>query len=90
VDRFKIRNRKSLRLRNWNYANTASYFITICTKDRRHFFGEIVNGKMVLNDIGKIVESEWLNTLNLRPDMNLKLGAFVVMPNHFHGIIRAY
>jgi len=43
---------------------------------------------MILNDLGKIVETEWLKTLKIRPDMNLKLGEFVVMPNHFHGIIQ--
>ena len=42
---------------------------------------------MRLSEIGKIVESEWIKTPVIRPDMNLKLGAFVVMPNHFHAII---
>jgi len=42
---------------------------------------------MQLNDFGKIVETEWLKTYELRPDMNLELGEYVVMPNHFHGII---
>jgi putative transposase len=43
--------------------------------------------KMELNDLGKVVEMEWLKTKELRPDMNLELGEYVVMPNHFHGII---
>ena len=43
--------------------------------------------KMELNDLGKIVEMEWLKTKEVRPDMNLELGKFIVMPNHFHGII---
>ena len=63
----------------------ASYFVTICTKNRAHYFGEIVKGKMHLNDIGNIAEQEWIKTLALRPDMNLELGEFVVMPNHFTG-----
>jgi len=43
--------------------------------------------KMELNDLGKVVETEWLKTIELRPDMNLELDDYVVMPNHFHGII---
>jgi len=42
---------------------------------------------MILNDLGKTVENEWLKTIELRRDMNLELGNFVVMPNHFHGIL---
>ena len=42
---------------------------------------------MRLSDIGKIVEREWLITPEIRPDMNIELGEFVIMPNHFHGII---
>ncbi|MGC8865770.1 MAG: transposase [Bacteroidales bacterium] len=71
----------------WDYRNAAAYFITICTQHRQHFFGEIVHGKMVLSEIGKIVESEWLKTFEMRPDMNITMGEFVVMPNHFHAII---
>ena len=53
----------------------------------KRFFGEVIKGKMVLNKIGKIVQSEWLKTFEMRPDMNLKMGEYVVMPNHFHAII---
>jgi len=63
------------------------YFITICTQNRECFFGEIYDGKMQLNNIGKIVNTEWLKTFELRTDMNLQMGEFVVMPNHFHAII---
>jgi putative transposase len=87
----------SARLQTWDYGNNASYFVTICTQHREHFFGEIVKThcnasqnepyKMQLNDIGKLVEHEWVKTPDLRPDMNLQLGEFVVMPNHFHAII---
>jgi REP element-mobilizing transposase RayT len=77
----------SARLNNWNYGAMGSYFITICTRNREHFFGKIVQKEMILNAIGKKVEEEWLKTIELRPDMNLELGNFVVMPNHFHGIL---
>jgi len=77
----------SARLQTWDYGSIASYFVTICTKNREHFFGEIVGREMQLNEIGKMLEQEWIKTPELRPDMNLKLGEFIVMPNHFHGII---
>ncbi len=77
----------SARLQNWDYGWSASYFVTICTKNRKHYFGKIVNGEMYLSEIGKIAESEWIKSPDIRPDMNLKLGVFVVMPNHFHGIV---
>ena len=85
----KIRpaSRMSYRLRHWDYASNAPYFITICTENRKHFFGEISDGKMQLSDIGRIVENEWIKTPNIRPEMQLKLGEFVVMPNHFHAIL---
>lgn len=77
----------SVRLQTWDYGNIGSYFITICTKNMKHFFGEIADDEMHLNEIGKIAEQEWIKTIELRPDMNLELGEFVVIPNHFHGII---
>jgi len=77
----------SARLNNWNYGAAGAYFITICTRNREHFFGKIVQKEMILNAIGKKVEEEWLKTIELRPDMNLELGNFVVMPNHFHAIL---
>jgi REP-associated tyrosine transposase len=75
------------RLSSWKYGLQASYFVTICTAGREHFFGEIVDGEMLLTDIGRIAECEWINTPSVRPDMNLELDAFSVMPNHFHAII---
>lgn len=78
---------ESSRLKNWDYGANAFYYITICTQQREHFFGEIEDSRMIPNEIGKIVENEWLQTPIIRPDMNLKMGEFVVMPNHFHAII---
>ncbi|RZJ65071.1 MAG: hypothetical protein EOO45_17050 [Flavobacterium sp.] len=71
----------------WNYASEAVYFITICTKAKAHFFGDIFDGEMQLSVIGKIVEEEWLKTFEIREDMNLEMGSYIVMPNHFHAII---
>ena len=78
---------KSTRLQNWDYSAEAAYFITICTSNRTHFFGEITNKEMILSALGNEVENAWMQSIAIRPDMNLSLGEFVVMPNHFHGII---
>lgn len=83
-DKYRI---PSARLKDWNYCLSASYFVTICTLNRKDYFGEIQNEKMILNEIGQIANDEWIKTPDIRPDMNLELGEFVVMPNHFHGII---
>jgi len=81
----------SARLQNWNYASEAMYFVTICTKNMKNYFGEIIVSEQTkllqANEIGQIAHSEWYKTIELRPDMNLELGEFVVMPNHIHGII---
>jgi len=71
----------------WDYSNAGAYFVTVCTSGMECYFGEVLNGEMSLSDIGKIVESEWLKTFEMRPDMNLEIGEYVVMPNHFHAII---
>lgn len=84
LNKFRI---PSARLPHWDYKNKGAYFVTICTHNREHYFGEINDEIMHLSSIGKIVETEWLKTPEIRPDMNLKLDEFVVMPNHFHGIL---
>ena len=87
----KFRNKYHIdtnRLPGWNYTNQGSYFITICCKDMIHFFGEIdSSGQMVLNELGQIAKNEWIRTKEIREDMNVDFGAFVVMPNHFHAIL---
>jgi hypothetical protein len=70
-------------LPDFDYGSNACYFITICTDKRIHFFGEVENQEMILNEIGNIVQEEWIKTPAIRPNMNLDLDAFVVMPNHF-------
>lgn len=77
--------RQSIRLKYFNYSQHGAYFITICTYKRTCLFGNIVNGQMILNDYGKIVKEEWLESQHKRPE--IKLDEFVVMPNHFHGIV---
>jgi len=78
-------NRRSIRLPGYDYAQPGAYFVTICTQDRAHLFGDIVDGLMRLNAVGDIVHDEWTRTERIRSEM--VLGAFVVMPNHVHGIV---
>lgn len=88
MEKFQNKYRiSSARLQNWNYGSPGLYFVTVCTKNREHYFGEIQNGEMILNELGQYVHSEWEKTPLIRPDMNLELGDFVVMPNHFHGVL---
>ena len=78
---------QSTRLQSWDYCSDGSYFITICTKNKQHFFGKVKDGKMILSEIGRVVAKEWIKSIGIRPEMEIELGEFVVMPNHFHGII---
>jgi REP element-mobilizing transposase RayT len=75
----------SARMQNWNYGWNAPYFVTICTKNREHYFGNITNGKLQLSEIGQMAEKYWYEIPQHFPFV--QLGAFVVMPNHVHGII---
>ncbi|MBK7097192.1 MAG: transposase [Sphingobacteriales bacterium] len=85
-DKFQNKYRiSSARLQNWDYASEGAYFITICTKDRLHYFGEIENGKMILSNVGVIADLMWYEIKNHAK--NIELGEFMVMPNHVHGIL---
>ncbi len=80
-----LNNRQSIRLKRFDYSIEGSYFITLCVQDKIQLFGEIIDEEMNLNEFGKIAEQEWLNTLNIRN--NIELHEFIVMPDHFHAII---
>lgn len=85
-DKFKNKYRiSSVRLQNWDYASEGSYFITICTKDRKHYFGEIVEEKMIMSNISVIADLMWYEIKNHAK--NIDLGEFVVMPNYIHGLL---
>jgi len=75
----------STRLPEYDYSNPGWYYVTICTKNKEGFFGEVKNDKMILNELGIIVEREWLKTKEIRK--NVELDYYVIMPNHIHGII---
>ena len=78
-------HRRSIRLRGYDYRAVGAYFITIVAQDRACLFGEVVEGAMRLNDAGRMVERWWLE-LNCRFP-HVLTDAYVVMPNHFHGIV---
>lgn len=85
-DKFKGRYHiKSQRLQNWDYAAAGFYFVTICTQDKEHYFGEIINHKMQFTEIGRIAEQCWIEIPKHFPFV--KLDRYIVMPNHVHGII---
>jgi len=86
MEKYKNKYRvESNRLKGYNYASEGVYFLTICVKNFLCEFGKIENDAMILNDFGKIVEAEWKKSEIIRKE--IKLGAFCVMPNHFHSIV---
>lgn len=79
------KKRRSIRLSEYDYSQNGAYFITICTHEKKHLFGKIDNGEMVLNGLGKMVERCWVDIPYHFP--SIVLDEFVVMPNHVHGIL---
>jgi len=78
-------HRRSIRLPNYDYAQPGAYYVTMVAWHRESLFGEVLNGEMKVNKVGEIVEWEWKELpKRLR---YVELGAYVVMPNHFHGIL---
>ena len=78
-------NRHTIRLKGYDYAEEGGYFVTIITQGREMLFGRVVDGEMVLNEFGRIVENSWNDLINHNAD--IELDEFVIMPNHVHGII---
>ena len=81
----KIHHRKSIRLKGHDYSQAGLYFITICCQNRACLYGDIVNGKMVLNNAGVMINQLWDEIPN--DFKNIKLYEMIIMPNHIHGII---
>ena len=87
-DKYKNKYRiETTRLKGWDYGKNGYYFVTICSIDRIPYFGSVINGKVKLSEIGKIALEELKKTPEIRKDMNVTLGEFVIMPNHIHCII---
>ncbi len=77
--------RRSIRLKEYDYALAGAYFITVCTQGRLSLFGEVVDGVVQLNDAGRIIQIAWEELPKYY--VGVETDAFVVMPNHIHGII---
>ena len=82
---FERETRRSLRLSGYDYAQPGAYFVTLCVHERGCLFGEIIDGDMRFNEYGQIVHDAWHRSEEIRREIGLD--AFVVMPNHIHGII---
>ena len=80
-----IHHRRSVRLKGYDYAKEGMYFVTICTQNRIHFFGDVENREMILNPFGEIAYREWEKLPERWP--HIELGAFQIMPNHIHGVL---
>ena len=89
MESWKKLHRRSIRLQNYDYTQAGAYFVTLCTQDRRHLFGEIFQTqnefKFTLSEGGKIAERCWNEIPQHYP--NVELDEFVIMPNHVHGVI---
>jgi REP element-mobilizing transposase RayT len=79
---------KSLRAAYWDYSSYGSYYITINTEYKAHYFGKIKNGVVCLNKIGQMAYNDWQDLPN--HFQYIKLGTFIIMPNHMHGIINNF
>lgn len=84
--KFKGRYRiEFARLRSWDYSSPGWYFVTVCTRNKETFFGDVVCGEMCLSEAGRIVSDEWMKTEIIRS--NIRLDEWIIMPNHIHGIL---
>jgi REP element-mobilizing transposase RayT len=77
--------RRTMRLQGYDYSQAGAYFITIVTQGRMCLFGDVVDGETRLNDAGRLAQAVWDELPRHYP--NVELDAFVIMPNHVHGII---
>jgi REP element-mobilizing transposase RayT len=80
-----MKNRRSIRLKEYDYSQSGAYFITICAQVRECLFGEIVDWKIALNDAGKMVQAVWDDIPSHYAGIDTD--AFIIMPNHIHAII---
>jgi putative transposase len=81
----KKHHRRSIRLPGYDYSQAGAYFVTIVTHQRDLLFGKIENEEMILSDFGMIANECWIAIPEHFP--TVELGAYIIMPNHVHGII---
>jgi putative transposase len=80
-----VHHRRSIRLKGYDYAQSGGYYVTLVTQGRECLFGEIRNAEMTLNEAGEMLVQWWNELPHKFPSITVE--PFVVMPNHFHGII---
>ena len=85
-DKEKLPQRRSIRLKGFDYSSTGAYFVTICTQRYRCIFGRVVEDQVRLSHLGTVVREKWLDLPAHHPGVTLD--EFIVMPNHVHGILR--
>jgi REP element-mobilizing transposase RayT len=78
-------HRWSIRLKDYDYSQPGAYFVTICVEDRACLLGQISDEEIICNDAGKMVAWWWAELSHKFP--NVEIDEFIVMPNHFHGIV---
>jgi putative transposase len=78
-------HRRSIRLKDYDYSQSGAYFVTICVHERECVLGNVIEGETRLNEYGEIVAKCWHDLIDHYP--HIGLDAFVVMPNHVHGVI---
>lgn len=79
-------NRRSMRLKGYDYSQPGFYYVTICTQDRVERFGDVQNGKMIVNEAGEMVHAAW-NRIPERYE-HVVMDEYQIMPNHMHGILQ--
>ena len=79
-----IKHRKQIRLKKYDYSDAGWYFVTICTQDKKKYFGNIINNKMILNQNGMLIKSNWKKLIN---KFRIELDCFIIMPNYIHAIV---
>ena len=79
-------NRRSIRLRGYDYSRAGAYFVSICTKERKCLFGDIENQEMALNAAGRMLDKWYVELENKFKD--IRCDEYIIMPNHFHAIIQ--
>jgi len=82
---FNLYRRRSIRLAGYDYSQEGAYFITICTYDEKNLFGNCIGGQVCLNEAGQMIENFW-HAMAIR-FQGVALDEYIVMPNHFHGIV---
>lgn len=81
-----LHRRRSIRLKEYDYAESGLYFFTMCCHEKKALLGRIENGEITPNEFGEIVRDTWLDLPNHYA--GISLDEFVIMPNHIHGILR--